>query len=206
MTREAEDPDVVERTVVFFDICSSSNMLEDLMLSNNQRVMRNLLIAVKNFLKSEAAEQGFEVHKFIGDGWVLLFPGQTSGESLITFLDKLCKYFHHQLAKRVLPQLQGQPRPLGLTFGVDRGQLIRIRMMGRQEYMGRPLNIASRLQGAIKEKDESPGYKVLFSKPSFQALKFPTGFRKFKEVERTLRNIQGGEKYSCVKMKLKLTA
>ncbi|MGH9444592.1 MAG: hypothetical protein ACRD4R_11780 [Candidatus Acidiferrales bacterium] len=202
MTRETEDPDVIERTVVFFDICSSSHMLEDLMLSNNELVMRNLLIATKRFLKIEAKKEFFEVYKFIGDGWVLLFPEETSGVSLVCFLDKLCGYFDYKLTKHVLPQLQRRPKQLGLTFGVDRGQLMRIQMMGQQEYMGRPLNIASRLQSAIKEKDHTPGYKVLFSKPCFQVLKFPPTFRKFQEVERTLRNIQGGKGYSCVKMRL----
>jgi class 3 adenylate cyclase len=194
---------IKHRIVVFFDICSSSNILEDLILSGNLKLMRNLILSLRNFLKNESAEKGFEVYKFIGDGWVLLFPHFLSGEALVSFLEKLCRLFKYKINKHVVPHLQSPPSVMGLTFGVDQGELVRITMMGNYEYIGRPLNIASRLQGSIKQKDDKPSYKILFSKPCFQALDFPKGFRKCKPATRQLRNIQGGEKYACVKMRLR---
>jgi class 3 adenylate cyclase len=193
-----------KRTVVFFDICSSSNMLEDLILSENLRSMRDLILTVRGFIKKEALLQGFEVYKFIGDGWVLLFPPDRTGESLVTFLEELCRLFQKHWKRYVLPRLQSHPTVVGLTFGIDRGELVKFRMMGQPEYIGRALNVASRLQGAVKQKDENPAYKVLFSNPSFKTLSFPTQFRPLKTVTCTLRNIQGGAKYSCVKMTLKV--
>jgi class 3 adenylate cyclase len=204
MTEDVDGLTREKRTVVFFDICSSSNMLEDLILSENLRSMRDLILTVRGFIKKEALLQGFEVYKFIGDGWVLLFPPDRSGESLVVFLEELCRLFKRHWTKYVLPRLQSRPAVIGLTFGIDRGVLIKFRMMGQPEYIGRPLNIASRLQGALKEKDKNPAYKVLFSNPCFKALRFPPAFRPSKAVTRTLRNIQGGAKYSCVKMKLKV--
>ena len=84
MTPDTDGLTREKRTVVFFDICSSSNVLEDLILSENLRSMRDLILSIRAFIKKEALRQGFEVYKFIGDGWVLLFPQDASGESLVT--------------------------------------------------------------------------------------------------------------------------
>jgi class 3 adenylate cyclase len=193
-----------KRTVVFFDICSSSNMLEDLILSENLRSMRDLILTIRGFIKKEAKLQGFEVYKFIGDGWVLLFPPEWTGESLVTLLEELCRRYKKHWTRYVKPRLQTRPSVVGLTFGVDRGELLKFRMMGQPEYIGRALNVASRLQGAVKQKDDNPAYKVLFSNPSFKALRLSPNFRPSKTVTCALRNIQGGAKYSCVKMTLKV--
>lgn len=40
---------------------------------------------------------------------------------------------------------------MGLTFGADKGQMIRLFMSNQREYIGRPLNIAARLQAAVKD-------------------------------------------------------
>jgi len=58
---------------VFFDICSSTTILEDLLRTDNQVRWRNLLILLKKFLSAEAKTQPFLLYKFIGDGWILLF-------------------------------------------------------------------------------------------------------------------------------------
>jgi|ERR1700722_4733555 len=194
---------IESKLIVFFDICSSSKILEDLTRSGNLRRMRNLILYLRDFLKSESAVQGFEVYKFIGDGWVLLFPPGVSGHDLVSFLEKLCQLFKHKLNKHVAPHLRTTPSVMGLTFGIDQGKLAKFGMMGKLEYIGRPLNIASRLQESIKQKDDNPAYKILFSKPCFHALAFAEGYRKYKPVTRKLRNIRGGEKYPCMKMSLK---
>lgn len=193
-----------QKLVVVFDICSSSKILEDLKLSDNLAALRNLLISIKKFLTDESAHRTFEVYKFIGDGWILLFAKTASGEELITFLEDLSRFFKRELARTILPRLQAAPTILGLTFGIDSGTLVRMLMMGNIEYIGRPLNIASRLQSSIKQRDRHPAYKVLFSKPSFKALGISADLRECKEVRRTLSNIQSGENYACVKMRLRV--
>ncbi|SRR5882724_184031 len=203
MTVAKHELTVQKRTVVIFDICSSSNILEDLLLSDNIRAMRDLILSIKAFLRSEETKGRCEVYKFIGDGWILLFPYQVSGTGLIDFMEELSLMFATKLKKLVIPHLQSMPPVLGLSFGVDRGQLVRMIMMERAEFIGRPLNIASRLQSAIKDKDNNPAYKALFSKYSFRALGIPSGYRGAKIVRRQLRNIQGGHNYSCVKLALK---
>ncbi len=102
----------------------------------------------------------------------------------------------------VARNLEQEPPVTGLTFGVERGSLLRFVMMGRFEYVGRALNVACRLQSAIKDKDERPNYKVLFSRSAFNHLDIPKDKYRIKEVSRHLRNIRGGGRYQCIKLSL----
>lgn len=206
MTETSEELKIQETFAVFFDMCSSSTIMEDLILTNNLRAMRNLLIKIKKFLRDESGLHGFEVYKFIGDGWVLLFPADTDGEVLIGFLEKLSGFFAESFNKLIVPRLQITPEITGLKFGVDKGQLVRIIMLEKPEYIGRALNVASRLQGAIGDKDGKPQYKLLLTKHAYHALRLPVGFRKTRTVTRELRNIQGGQKHECVKIVLRVRA
>src|SRR5262249_38061518 len=152
--------------------------------------------------KSE--EIGFIAYKFVGDGWILLFPMGTSGEKLVSFLEELCGLVDSHLKRKIIPRLEQPPKVQGLTFGIDSGSLVRLTMMDKTEYIGRPINVASRLQSAIKEKDKAPAYKALFSNPVFHTLRLNELKRKSKDVTRTLRNIRNGDDYRCVKMNLRL--
>lgn len=204
MTEPREELRIENKIVVVFDICSSSNILEELIVRQDLRPMRNLLIELKKFLQAKAELLGFEAYKFIGDGWIILFSPDTRGEDLVNFLEELSRLFAKRLKLKVIPHLEHSPSILGLTFGVDIGPLVRLTMMGKREYVGRPINIASRLQGAIKDKDNNPAYKVLFSRPAFNQLHLARDFRKTRRASRTLRNIRNGERYPCVKMWLKV--
>lgn len=200
MTIEAEDMTIENKIVVAFDICSSSNILEDLTLTQNLRVMRNLLIKIKKFLREKSGTRNFNVYKFTGDGWILLFPQNTQGKDLMCFLTELSIFFKKELDSRIIPLLETPLDSMGITFGIDGGQLIKIVMMEKQEYVGRPINIACRLQSAIKDKDSRPEYKVLVSNHVFKTFSNDFDEYKPKRVTRTLRNIRGGKKYQCVKL------
>ena len=202
MTATSEGLSIESRVVVVFDICSSSRVLEDLMLTGNLAALRDVLISMKNFLREESEAANFEVYKFIGDGWILLFPFNVGGKRLIQSLEELSRFFKDQASTRIHPKLQTTPEVMGLTFGIDSGELVRVVMLRNREYLGRPLNIACRLQTAIKDKDPKPQYKALFSKHTFRRLGLPSEFRRVVAVERTLRNIQGGDRYECVKLNL----
>lgn len=204
MTYRSDELTLEDKIVVVFDICSSSTILEELIVRQDLLPMRNLLITLKKFLKHQSEVLGFETYKFIGDGWIILFPPHISGITLVNFLEELSRFFMMKLKTGVIPNLEHSPPILGLTFGVDTGSLVRFTMMTKREYVGRPLNIASRLQSAIKDKDDNPANKVLFSKPSFNQLGIDRSFRKTRPVTRTLRNIRHGKRYACVKMWLKV--
>jgi hypothetical protein len=62
------------------------------------------------------------------------------------------------------------------------------------------------LQSAIKDKDEKPSYKVLFSKHASVDLGIRPGSKGIKSVTRRLRNIHGGKKVELIKVALSLRA
>ncbi|KPQ43784.1 MAG: TPR repeat protein [Candidatus Methanoperedens nitroreducens] len=201
MTNDDEEMTIENKIVVSFDICSSSSIIEDLTLTNNLKALRNLLINMKEFMRKRPALD-FEVYKFTGDGWILLFPENIQGNGLMSFLILLSSFFKEELTSSIIPLLESPPEIMGLTFGIDGGKLIKIVMNENKEYIGRPLNIACRLQSAIKDKDDHPENKILVSKHVFNRyLKSLKGYNP-ENVSRTLRNIRGGERYQCVMIPL----
>lgn len=206
MTHRSEDLSLEEKVVVFFDICSSSAILEDLLATDNLKAFRNVLLSLRNFLKRRASQDDFILYKFIGDGWVLLFPPNVSGSALVNFLTRLSLFFYRMLRDRVIPILQQTPKVVGLTFGVDKGRLVRLTMNEQTEYIGRALNVASRLQGAIKDKDKHPSYKVLISKHAYNGLQIAPRMYEIENVTRRLRNIRNNERMNLVKLTLPVEA
>lgn len=202
MTKSSHDINRVKKVVVFFDICSSTKILEDLSVSESHSAWRNLLISLKIFLNAQAKEYPVEVHKFLGDGWVLLFDQEEmTGVRLLEFCRQLAAKYEREFTRRVCPRLQSKDCSTGLTFGVDRGTLVRIRMNRQSEYVGRPLNVAARLQGAIKEKDKDPAGKMLITNAAFADLRL-NRLKKLRatEVTRVLRNLSFGESFEARKI------
>jgi hypothetical protein len=91
------------------------------------------------------------------------------------------------------------PSVLGATLGVEGGNLIRMTMNEREEYVGRALNIACRLQNAVKDKEPHPcSYKALISSRLYNERL--TQVRMPYQVESTtcsLRNILSGSGFAC---------
>jgi len=202
MSRVSDQVHTVRRIVVFFDICSSTTILEDLLRTENQRRWRNLLIGLKKFLVSESQQSPFDIYKFLGDGWILLFdPSRITGPQLMRLLKRLCDEYARLFHNGICEVLGGDGYQIGLTFGIDSGTLVKIVMNQRDEYVGRALNVAARLQGAIKQKDKTPAGKLLISKNSFAALSLAQTPRySGKLVDRLLRNVAGGEHYQVQKI------
>jgi class 3 adenylate cyclase len=198
MTREGDAPTIVRKIVVVFDICSSTSILEDLKSTDNLPRWGNLLIGLKTFLIEQSSHFNFDIYKFIGDGWILLFSSETAKNDLLDFVCELDAEFYAQFNTEIEGCLQRVPKILGLTAGVDSGELIRLEMNERAEYLGRAINVASRLQGATKELVGGPSDKVLFSKNSFNSMGQSRGEFRVKEVTVQLRNISNGNDYECL--------
>jgi len=203
MTTESEDANVVKKIVVFFDICSSTSILEDLVRTENQRLWRDLLIELKNYLREKCSSLGFELYKFLGDGWILLFDPRPDGFAILEFLEDLSEQFlalYNEHIKRVLTI---RIPVIGLTSGMDMGSCIRFVMNGRPEYTGRPLNVAARLQSTVGQRDSKPWNKTLVSNNLYATFTDRKKIeRKYKvwRVTRVLKNISGGEGYCCMKV------
>ena len=143
-----------EKIVVVFDMCSSSSILEELTRKGQVPAMLGFFNAVKGLLherKDHEFQYGpitlpslkFEAYKFLGDGWLLLFPKETSGELLLGFFAQVSGLFASRYHTIIRPHLAEEPKKIGVSFGVDIGEVYHF----DSEYFGMPLVIASRLQG-----------------------------------------------------------
>lgn len=188
--------------VVSFDLCSSSKMLEDLTLSGNVDALGKLFAHLNMFVRAKTKELGGNVYKFTGDGWILLFPQSVDGKRFVTFLAEMCQFCHHVLRSTVIPVLEATPERIGIAIGLDSGPLLQIMLDGRSEWVGRPINVACRLQNSIKDKDGQPEYKALISKQLYEKLKDALATHEPVKVTRMLRNIRNGAKFECIKVTL----
>jgi hypothetical protein len=192
------------RIVVAFDLCSSSQIMEDLLLSDKFDRYEAFLTCVKrwlmNWTEQHAPPKGrFELYKFTGDGWILLFPDTISGVALMGFMHNLCEMINAELDRHIIPSLSSVPSVLGATLGVEEGNLIRMTMNERDEYVGRALNIACRLQNAVKDTEPHPGcYQALISSRLYNErlaqVKMPY---KIEATTCSLRNVFRGSGFAC---------
>ena len=188
-------------------MCSSTNVIEELTLNGEIELFENLLTAIKEHLAKAQEKVLFDPYKFTGDGWILLFPAESDGTLAFEVLQDLCKFYKKTFGKVVLRHLATPPKVMGLTFGIDRGPVRRMTMYGQQEYIGRALNVACRLQAAAKDRDSSPEYKALISNTAYNKY-FSLAQKRVKvwSVRRNLRNIQGGADFLCKKIDSSISA
>lgn len=153
-----------------FDICCSTAVLRDLKDTDNLSRWRNLLINIKNWMAAERSKAGFEVYKFVGDGWILLFGEGATKQIVFDTMHRLCGVYQAEYAG-IAEVLQHPPDTVGLTFGVDEGLLTELEMDGEQEFIGRAINVAARLQSATKQSGGGRRNKAFISKNAYGALK-----------------------------------
>ena len=149
---------------------------------------------------------GYELYKFLGDGWILLFEPRFEGLEIFKFLENLSDNFLSLYRRRIKNVLTTRISVVGLTFGMDIGSCYRFMMNLRPEYTGRSLNVAARLQDAIGQRGKNPENKVLISNNLYATFKDKIKIRdkyNVMEVSRELKNILGGERYWCKKAALK---
>jgi class 3 adenylate cyclase len=186
-------------TVTVVDIRSSTSILEDLKQTDNLHRWRNLLISLKQFLLDRKATLNLETYKFLGDGWIVLCPISTSKAEFTEFLTSFSAEFDSSFEDSIANFLQHRPERIGLTFGIDSGDLVRLEMNKQTEYLGRAINVAARLQNAAKGIGNSANYQALFSNNSFHAMTSPYDHQiPIRTVQVSLRNVANGERYECL--------
>ncbi len=187
-----------EGLVVAFDMCSSSDMLEALILRGNTGPYTYVISKLKQHLAELQESVLFEPYKFTGDGWILLFPANTDGSGLFNLLRSLSAYYRVTAEAHLLPRLDTKPEVHGLTFGVDAGPIVNTTIFQQYEYVGRPINVACRLQSAVKVVTKKPSYRALVSRTAYDQY-FGSIDGQVKGVNKTtpLRNIRGGRAFSC---------
>jgi hypothetical protein len=58
-------------------------------------------------------------------------------------MKKLCKKYDTLYKSRIAGVLASDIRNVGITFGLEKGSLMRVIMNSRTEYIGRALNVAA---------------------------------------------------------------
>ena len=202
MSSPEEELKIENKIVLVVDICSSSDIMEDLLRTQDIVKWRNLLITLKEYLVETSTKLDFEVYKFIGDGWILLFDSGYNGRHLLNFLIDLLRRFDSEFKHLIYPNLEKPPEIEGLTFGMDSGRLVFIEMMERREYVGRAINVAARLQGTIEDTDILAGYRAMISNTLFQRMKNDLNDFHPEMVKRRLKNIIRGGEFPCYRLAL----
>jgi len=201
MTRPSDMPVSVRKFVLLFDICSSTTILEDLIRTENQGAWQAVLTELKRFmwqLREKVAP--FEMYKFLGDGWILLFEDEAvTGAQLIDIASHLCAEYDRLFRTHVATVLSVMPKHVGVTFGADEGSLVQIVMNEQEEYVGRAINVAARLQAAVKQQEGAPPGTFLITKNAFARLHLK---HQTELVQCNLANVTGGDAYQVHKLRV----
>lgn len=186
-----------------FDMCSSSAIVEDLGRAGNLDAFERLVTQLYGFLARHSATENFKIYKFTGDGWILLFPADgVDGRSLVKFLTLLARKFRALRRNLVEGHLRALPKSRGLTFGLAVGKLHRLRIGAREEFLGRSLILACRLQAGVGQEGGSANYRVLLSRAAYNRYMKQIDDVPFYSVVRKLKNLSGGSAYRCKKLNL----
>lgn len=190
-----------EKYVLIFDIASSTVILEDLNTNNEIEKYQLLIDKYYDFFNSYKSTVNFEVYKFMGDGFILLFEKDIKVDEIIIFMIKLTS-FSEALLNDFIKEYISIPKNniprIGITLGLDFGQVHFIEK--KNEYVGRPINVASRLQGSLKEKEHV--YNALLSLKIFSNIKEYIIKKACIERERTFRNLYSNQSIRCFELNL----
>ena len=200
MTEKNDEILVMDKMVITTDICSSSHIVENLLKRSKIDVWRNILIEIKEYIFKEASKHEAEIYKFTGDGWIILFSPPYLGKGIISFLKDINVFYKKLYIEHVLPTIDIPAKIYGMTFGIDEGPLVKLIMLENEEYIGRALNIACRLQGAIGEIDIYSGYRAFLSHISYNMLKKEADLFYPDPTERLLKNISHMSDFQCFRL------
>ena len=200
MTEKDDEIQLMDKMVVTIDICSSSHIVENLLKRSKIDVWKNTLIDLKEYIFKEALKHKAEIYKFTGDGWIMLFDPPYLEKNIIGFLKDINLFYKDLYINQVIHTIDIPPKIIGMTFGVDEGPLVKLKMLEIWEYIGRALNIACRLQGAISEIDVYGGYRVFLSHIAYNMLKNEADQYLPDATERLLKNISHNPDFQCYRL------
>jgi hypothetical protein len=139
--------------VLVFDICSSTTIIEDLAKNDRVRDFGKLADGIWGFLSYRHRALRFTIYKFLGDGFILLFENRQHIDEILNFCTDLAFFCEQLLAWFIDRYLDVERLPRqGITAGLTDGSVWPINTLRvRNEYVGRPISLACRLQGALTE-------------------------------------------------------
>ncbi len=195
----------MQKIVTFFDICSSSKITEDLAQNNDLSLWRTMLKKIERNIENKKEALNFSIYKFLGDGWVLIIDLDTDKKKLLEYFVELCNVFSDHFNKTIEKRLSTEIKPVGLTFGLDIGEIFRILIGGAREYIGPTLNIAARLQSCIsnpnKLEDDPSNQLMMVRRNYYKYFKDDvSGIYKLVKARRKLKNIKNDDTFVCTRI------
>jgi hypothetical protein len=183
--------------VVVFDLCSSTTIIEDLAKNDRVADYGKLADGMWAYLHTKTKSLRFDIYKFLGDGFILLFEDRAFVDDILVFCRDLA-FFCEQLLvwfKNEYLDLETLPRQ-GITIGIAEGPVWPIRTINvRGEFVGRPITLACRLQGALDKPSDINCALVqssLYKYVSNRLLK-----KACRSASYPLRNMGDGAKIKC---------
>ena len=112
---------------------------------------------------------------------------------------KLAEFAKDTLGKFIRENIETTAIPrIGITIGIDIGNLNDLKLDGTDEFIGRPLNVSSRLQGSLKDKNHEN--KILMSVKAYKKISNLKIKRKCIERERIFRNLSDNNRTRCYEL------
>ena len=127
---------MIERYVLIFDICSSTIILEDLHRTNQSGRYMDLVDEINSFLYKNNIYFEYEVYKFLGDGFILIFNENTVVESVLLFIIRLVDNCNNMLSRFLDDYVEITKLPrFGITIGLDKGIIYKRNLNEKKEYI-----------------------------------------------------------------------
>ncbi len=131
-----------------------STMIENLFQNDRVSDYVKLVDGFLAFLHMCKSTYRFSIYKYLGDGFILLFEDRECIDDILKFCDKPI-YFSGQLIdwfKTSYLDSANLPRE-GITIGIAVGRISEIATINipGEEYVGRAINVACRLQKSLIE-------------------------------------------------------
>ena len=184
--------------VLVFDICSSTLFIDDLHQNGKVDNYTLLTVAINKFLSFKIEKYRFQKYKFLGDGYILLFEGDTRIDDILFFVLELTFSTEYVIDWFINNFIESKNIPRkGITLGIDKGEIFLANSndSNQEEYIGRPINIACRLQSSLTEKDHAN--KLLMSFKLYNEIENYLLKKACIERERVLKNIRENKSLRC---------
>ncbi len=170
-------------------------MLEKLQEQNKLRVWKKFWEDTFKYLNRISSGNGkCVVYKFIGDGFILLYKPQFVNQ-LLPFCEGIKTYIDTKINALIREHLEQAPERVGVTIGIEKGNLIRMHLYGDMEYMGKAINAASRLQSTLKLPEHSN--KLLVSAAVKEDIEDQLKERPCIAMDTILHNLYDNQEMTC---------
>jgi class 3 adenylate cyclase len=188
----------MRKIVLVFDICSSTVMIENLVQNDRVADYVRLIDGYWAFLNSKRDHYSFTIYKFLGDGFILLFENRELLDDVVNFFNELARFSREVLMwfRKTYLDLTALPRE-GITAAVAVGRIAKMKTqnMSQKEYVGRPINVACRLQGKMEELRHVG--KLLMQAEAYRMISNHIYRKACKETTRSLKYISNAAEMRC---------